>query len=86
MLAKWLVPFTCFHEQLVWGIFSVSLVDRRSYASYPPVFGKHAEMIKSGKLALSLLGLLVSLSMLVQSVANPHVRANAMTRRRLQIK
>jgi hypothetical protein len=33
-------------------------------------------MIKSGKLSLSLLGLLVSLSMLVQSVANPHVRGS----------
>jgi hypothetical protein len=74
MLAKWLVVFTCFRERLVLGLFIVSLVTGEVARSVPSVFGKHAEIIKSAKLALSLLGLLVSLSMLVQSVANPHVR------------
>lgn len=39
----------------------------------PTVFTKHAEMARSGKLALSLLGLLVILTMLVQSARSPNV-------------
>ena len=74
MLAKVLVAFTCFRERLVLGLFIVSLVTGEVVRFVPSLLGKHAEMIKSGKLALSLLGLLVSLSMLVQSVANPDVR------------
>jgi hypothetical protein len=75
MLATWLVRFTCFRERLLLVLFSVSLVIGELARFLPSsVFGRHAETVKSGKLALSLLGLLVSLSMLVQSVANPHVR------------
>ena len=75
MLATWLVRFTCFRERLLLVLFSVSLVIGELARFLPSsVFGRHAETVKSGKLALSLLGLLVSLSMLVQSVANRHVR------------
>jgi hypothetical protein len=72
MLAKVLVAFTCFRERLVLGLVIVSLVTGEVARFGPSVFGKHRELIKSGKLALSLLGLLVSFSMLVQSLANPH--------------
>jgi hypothetical protein len=74
ILAKWLVAFTCFRERLVFGLVIVSLVTGEVARFVPSVFGKHAETVKSAKLALSLLGLIVSLSTLVQSVANPHVR------------
>jgi hypothetical protein len=75
MLATWLVGFTCFRERLLLVLFSVSLVTGELARFLPSsVFGRHAETVKSGKLVLSLLGLIVSLSMLVQSVANPHVR------------
>lgn len=67
MLAKWLVAFTCFRERLVFGLVIVSLVIGELAGLVPSVFGKHTEMVKSGKLALSLLGLVVSLSMLVQA-------------------
>jgi hypothetical protein len=80
MLATLLVPFTCFRERLLLGLFIVSLVTGEVVRFVPSLMGKHAEMIKSGKLALSLLGLIVSLSMLVQSVANPHVRPSGSLR------
>ena len=67
MLAKWLVAFTCFRERLVFSLAIVSLVTGEVTRLVPSVFSKHAELVKSGKLALSLLGLLVSLTMLVQS-------------------
>ena len=67
MLAKWLVAFTCFRERLVFSLVIVSLVTGEVTRLVPSVFSKHAELVKSGKLALSLLGLLVSLTMLVQS-------------------
>jgi hypothetical protein len=73
MLAKWLVAFTCIRERLVFGLVIVSLVTGEVAGFVPSVFSKHAQMVKSGTLALSLLGLLVSLSMLVQSASNPQV-------------
>jgi len=69
MLATWLVRFTCFRERLLLVLFSVSIVTGELARFLPSsVFGRHAETVKSGNLVLSLLGLIVSLSMLVQSV------------------
>ena len=74
MLATWLVRFTCFRERLLLVLFSVGLVTGELAQFLPSsVFGRHAETVKSGKLVLSLQGLIVGLSMLVQSVTNPHV-------------
>jgi len=72
VLAKSLVNFTCFRERLVFGLVIVSFVIGVVTRFAPSVFSKHAEMIKSGKLALSILGLLVSLTMLVQSARSPN--------------
>ncbi len=73
MLAKWLVAFTCFRERLVFGLVIVSLVRWEVEGFVPSVFSKHVAMVKFGELALSLLGLLVSLTMLVQSARSPNV-------------
>jgi len=74
MLAKWLVAFTCFRERLVFGLVIVSLVSWEVQGFAPSVFSQHVAMVKFGELALSLVGLLVSLTMLVQSVSSPGVR------------
>ena len=73
MLAKWSVAFTCLRERLVFGLVIVSFVIGEVAAFVPSVFGNHAWMVKPGKLALSLFGLLVSLTMLVQSARSPNV-------------
>jgi len=67
MLAKWLVAFTCFRERLVFGLVIVSMVAAEVERFVPSIVSQHVETVKSGHLALSLLGLLVSLTMLVQS-------------------
>jgi hypothetical protein len=61
MLARLLVAFTCLRERLVISIVIVSLLTGVVTGFMPSVF------IKDGKLALSLLGLLLSLTMLWQS-------------------
>ena len=71
MLAKWLVAFTCFRERLVFGLVIVSLVRWEVEGFAPSIFSQHVAMVKFGELALSLLGLLVSLTMLVQSARSP---------------
>ena len=76
MLAKWLVAFTCFRERLVFGLVIVSMVTGEVESFVPSVFSQHAEMVKSGQLALSLFCLLVSLTMLVQSARTPKVELN----------
>jgi len=73
-LAKWLVNFTCFRERLVFGLVIVSMVIGEVEGFVPSIFSRHVETVRYGHLALSLLGLLVSLTMLVQSAANPRVR------------
>jgi len=73
MLAKWLVAFTCFRERLVFGLVIVSLVRWEVEGFAPSIFSQHAASVKFGELALSLLGLLVSLTMLVQSARSPNV-------------
>lgn len=73
MLAKRLVAFTHFRERLVFGLVIVSLVLGEVESFVPSVFGQHVETVKFGKLVLSLLCLLVSLTMLVQSIRSPNV-------------
>ena len=76
MLAKWLVAFTCFRERLVLSLVIVSLVAGEVERFVPSIVSQHIETVKSGHLALSLLGLLVSLTMLVQSARTPKVGQN----------
>jgi hypothetical protein len=67
MLAKWLVAFTCFSERLVFALVIVSMVAAEVERFVPSIVSQHVETVKSGHLALSLLGLLISLTLLVQS-------------------
>src|SRR5271169_1563482 len=67
MLARLLVAFTCLRERLVISVAIVSLLTGAVTGFVPSAFSQHTEMLRSGKLALSLLGLLVSLTMLAQS-------------------
>jgi hypothetical protein len=76
MLARWLVTFTCFRERLVLGLVIVTMVAGQVERFVPSVVSQHLEGVKSGHLALSLLGLLVSLTMLVQSARTPKVEPN----------
>ena len=71
-LARLLVAFTCWRERLVITVVIVSLLIGVVTGFVPSVFRQHAEALRSGKLASSLLGLLVSLTMLAQSVRNPN--------------
>jgi hypothetical protein len=73
MLAKSLVNFTCFRERLVFGLVIISFVTEEVAGFVPSVFSQHVAMVKFGELASSLLGLLVSLTMLVQSARSPNV-------------
>jgi hypothetical protein len=77
MLAKWLVSFTCFRERLVFSLVIVSMVTGEVEGFVPSIFSQHVETVRYGHLALSLLGLLVSLTMLVQSVAYLRLRPSA---------
>jgi hypothetical protein len=80
MLAKWLVTFTCFRERLVLGLVIVTMVAGQVESFVPSIVSQHVETVKSGHLALSLLGLLVSLTMFVQAARSPNVRpSNAET-------
>lgn len=73
MLAKWSMAFTCLRERFVFVLVIVSIVIGEVAAFVPSVFSNHAWMVKPGKLALSLLGLLVSLTMLIQAARSPNV-------------
>lgn len=75
-LARLLVAFTCLRERLVISVVIVSLLTGIVTGFVPSVFSQHGEMLKLGKFALSLLGLLVSLTMLVQSAGRPKVGPN----------
>lgn len=72
-LARLLVVFTCWRERLVISVVIVSLLTGALTGFMPSVVSQHVETIRFGKLALSLLGLLVSLTMLVQSARSPKV-------------
>lgn len=76
MLAKWLVAFTCFRERLVFGLVIVSIAISEVEGFVPSVFGQYAEMVKPVELALWVLCLLVSLTMLVQAARTPKVEPN----------
>jgi len=73
MLAKSLINFTCFRERLVFVLVIVSFVTGEVYGFFPAIVGPYAHVMELGRLALSLLGLLVSLTMLVQSARSPNV-------------
>lgn len=73
LLAKWLVAFTCFRERLVFGLVIVSMVAGAIERFVPSTVSQHVETVRSGHLALSLLGLLVSLTMLVRLGRGPNI-------------
>jgi hypothetical protein len=66
-LIRWLFTFTCFRERLICGLMILSLLAGQVQKLLPSVIGEHSEVIRIGKLSLSVLGLVVSLTMLVQS-------------------
>ena len=72
MVTYWLVVFTCFRERLVLGITIIDLLTMEVQGFVPSVSSKHVELVKSGKLALAYLGLLVSLSMLIDAARSPN--------------
>jgi len=74
MLAKALVNFTCFRERLVFALVIVSFVTGEVYGFFPAIVGPYAHVVRLGELAMSLFGLLVCLTMLVQSARSPNVR------------
>lgn len=80
MLAKWMLNFTCFRERLVFGLVIVSMVVGEAGKIAPSAFNQHFETVRYGHLALSLLGLIVSLSMLIHSVEPPDTAHNLSTR------
>jgi len=77
MLAKWLLNFTCFRERLVFGLVIISMVTGEVEGFVPSLFGPHAQRVRAGHLGLSLLGLLVSLSMLVESSGGRTIKPDA---------
>jgi hypothetical protein len=70
LLAKWLAAFTCFRERLLIGVVIISLAASQFTPFAPAIFGDQTQMIRSGKLVLSLIGLLIGLTILVQSLRN----------------
>jgi len=87
MFARWLVAFTCLRERLVLGLVIVTVVAAEVERFVPAAISQHVETVKSGHLAFSLLGLLISLSMLLQSGRSPAVEpSNAKTSIALQPK
>jgi hypothetical protein len=74
LVAQLLVEFTCFRERLLLGIAIINLLTMEIQGFAPSVFSKHVELVKSVKFALVLLGLLVSLTMLIQAARGPNVK------------
>ena len=68
MLAKWLFAFTCFRERLVFGLVIFTLGAGQVERFVPSIVSQHVEAVRSGHFAMSLLGLMVSVSMLVHSM------------------
>ena len=68
MVARWLVEFSCGRERVLLGIIVIGLLKMEVQGFAPSVFTKHVEFAKSGELALALIGLFVSLTMLIQAV------------------
>jgi len=71
MVTYWLVVFTCVRERLLLGITIISLLKMEVQGFAPSVFSKYVELVKSGELALALIGLFVSLSMLIEAARSP---------------
>ena len=76
MLAKWLVAFTCFRERLAFGLAIVSLATSEGTRFAPIFVIQYADVVRFSKLALSVLGLMVSLTMLVPSARTQKVEPN----------
>jgi len=71
LLARRLLAFTCFRERLLLGLV-VGIPVAGEVASFvPTVFGRYIGIVRPAQLALSLLGLVVCLTMLVQSARGP---------------
>lgn len=70
-LAGLLMAFTCLRERFVIGVVIVSLLTGAIVGFSPSLFSQRIEMIRFGKFTLSLLGLFVSLTMLVQPTRTP---------------
>jgi hypothetical protein len=79
-LIKWLVSFTCFRDRLVSVFVIVILVTGEVEGLVPTWFGQHSEMVRSGHFALSLLGLVVSVTMLITSARSPKFEAGGEAR------
>lgn len=71
MVTYWLVGFTCVRERLLLGITIISLLKMEVQGFAPSVLRKHVELVNSGELALALIGLFVSLSMLIEAARSP---------------
>jgi hypothetical protein len=71
MVAQLFVEFTCVRERLLLGIVIIGLLKMEVQGFAPSVFSKHVELVKSGELALALIGLFVSLTMLIQVARSP---------------
>lgn len=71
MFAKMIVDFTCFRDRLVFGIAILLLVITQVERYSPWVFRAHIGAERGARLLLSLLGLVVGLTMLLQSSFYP---------------
>lgn len=73
--AKLLLIFRCFRERLVVGIVMLRYVISLVSGFMPTVFNRAAGPIRSVDLALWVLALIVSLSMLIHSARKPYVES-----------
>jgi membrane-associated HD superfamily phosphohydrolase len=87
MVARLLVAFTCFRERLLFGLVVGIVVAGEVARFVPTVFGRYIGIVRPAQLALSLLGLVVCLTMLVQSARGPDAdQAKPPTMNRGQLK
>lgn len=70
ILIRSLLVFTCLRERLLLLIIIISVTAGNIESFVPSVFGDHAGLLKYAHLALSVLGLVISFTMLVQSCLN----------------
>lgn len=73
LLARPLAAFTCFRERLVIGLVVFVLVADEVVRFMPTVSRQYVQLAKRTELTLLLLGLVVTLTMLAQSVRSPRV-------------
>jgi hypothetical protein len=74
MLAKQVVAFKCLRERLVLAVVIVSVAIGEVEGFLPSLFGRFTRIVNSADLLLLLLGLLVSLTMLIQSLRGPKIQ------------